>query len=226
MSFFETRCTLDYYTNKYWCSDAIQTYSKNLRPFFNRCWSNHWQLPDYTHTHTFNGPFSGTAQVSRYQKGKTNLDFTEARDSEWQWHQLAQSLGTPRLSGIQWTVQAVLIAELKHICLHDISTCGVLGDLNDNASHKSLHKSTDFIWSMSDFKMCSTFGKLWVKLGLQAGAPMHSVVWTGISVYNKYDSHLLPGGTVLAAHSLSASRQHWWCRHLSAAVALTLSMSR
>ena len=31
----------------------------------------------------FNGPFSGTTQVSRYQKGKTNLDFTEARDSEW-----------------------------------------------------------------------------------------------------------------------------------------------
>jgi len=26
--------------------------------------------------------------VIRYQKGKTNLDFTEARDSEWQWHQL------------------------------------------------------------------------------------------------------------------------------------------
>jgi len=26
--------------------------------------------------------------VSRYQKGKTNLVFTEARDSEWQWHQL------------------------------------------------------------------------------------------------------------------------------------------
>ena len=36
------------------------------------------------HTHPFNGPFCGTAQVSRYQKGKTNLDFTEARDSEWQ----------------------------------------------------------------------------------------------------------------------------------------------
>jgi len=26
--------------------------------------------------------------VSWYQKGKTNLDFTEARDSEWQWQQL------------------------------------------------------------------------------------------------------------------------------------------
>jgi len=26
--------------------------------------------------------------VSQYQKGKTNLDFTEATDSEWHWHQL------------------------------------------------------------------------------------------------------------------------------------------
>jgi len=39
-------------------------------------------LTQHTHTHPFNGPFSGTTQVSRYQKGKTNLDFTEARDSE------------------------------------------------------------------------------------------------------------------------------------------------
>ena len=38
----------------------------------------------HTHTHPFNGPFSGTTRVSRYQKGKTSLDFTEARDSEWQ----------------------------------------------------------------------------------------------------------------------------------------------
>jgi len=37
---------------------------------------------------TFNGHFSGTTRVSRYQIGKTSLDFTEARDSEWQWHQL------------------------------------------------------------------------------------------------------------------------------------------
>jgi len=41
-----------------------------------------------THTHPFNGPLSGTTQVSRYQKSKTNLDFTGARDREWQWHQL------------------------------------------------------------------------------------------------------------------------------------------
>ena len=41
-----------------------------------------------THTDQFNGPLSETAWVSRYQKGKTNLDSAEARDSEWQWHQL------------------------------------------------------------------------------------------------------------------------------------------
>jgi len=43
-----------------------------------------------TYTHMFNGPLFRTTRVSRYQKGKSNLDFTEARDSEWQWHQLGQ----------------------------------------------------------------------------------------------------------------------------------------
>ena len=51
-----------------------------------------WFQVSLSHTHTvthlFNGPLSGTAWVSRYQKGKTSLDFTEARDSEQQWHQL------------------------------------------------------------------------------------------------------------------------------------------
>jgi len=46
----------------------------------------------HTHTHTFTGPLSGTTQVSRYQTGKTNLDFTGGRDSEWQWHQLGHTL--------------------------------------------------------------------------------------------------------------------------------------
>jgi len=38
-------------------------------------------VPENTHTHAFNGPLSRTTWVSRYQKGKTNLDFTEARVS-------------------------------------------------------------------------------------------------------------------------------------------------
>ena len=36
----------------------------------------------HTHAQLFNGPFSGTTRVGRYQKGKTNLDLTEARDGE------------------------------------------------------------------------------------------------------------------------------------------------
>jgi len=50
--------------------------------------STHTHTHTHTHTQPFSGPLSGTTQVSRHQKGKTNLDFTEARDSEWQWHQL------------------------------------------------------------------------------------------------------------------------------------------
>jgi len=46
-----------------------------------------------TDTHPFNGPLSVTTRVSRYQKGKTNLDFTEATDSEWQCHQLGHMQG-------------------------------------------------------------------------------------------------------------------------------------
>ena len=53
-----------------------------------RWWNTHTHTHIHTHRHPFNGPLSGTTQVSRYQKGKTNLDFTEARDSGWQWHQL------------------------------------------------------------------------------------------------------------------------------------------
>ena len=44
----------------------------------------------HTHTQPFIGPLSGTTQVGWSQKGKTNLDFTEARDSEWQWQQLGR----------------------------------------------------------------------------------------------------------------------------------------
>jgi len=58
---------------------------------------NHSHLPrniqssislHHGYTHPFKGHFSRTTEVGRYQKGKTNLDFTKARDSEWQWHQL------------------------------------------------------------------------------------------------------------------------------------------
>ena len=51
---------------------VLQTLTNNSPDMYNMTMSVH-----YTDTHT-----------SQYQKGKTDLDFTEARDSEWQWHQL------------------------------------------------------------------------------------------------------------------------------------------
>jgi len=42
----------------------------------------------HRHTHPFNGRLPVTSRLSQYQKGKTDLDFTEARDSEWQWNLL------------------------------------------------------------------------------------------------------------------------------------------
>jgi len=37
---------------------------------------------------------SGITRVIRYQTGEINLDFTEARDSEWQRHQVGTLLQT------------------------------------------------------------------------------------------------------------------------------------
>jgi len=58
------------------CQTSISTKKTNFH--------THTYTHTHTHTHMFNGPFSGTTWVSWYQKGKTNPDFTEARDSEWQ----------------------------------------------------------------------------------------------------------------------------------------------
>jgi len=60
----------------------------HVRRFIRYYTHAHTHARTHARTHTFNGPFSGTTQVSRYEKGQTNLDFTGARDSEWQWHQL------------------------------------------------------------------------------------------------------------------------------------------
>jgi len=62
--------------------------------------------------------------VSRYQKGKTNLDFTEARESEWQWNplghmQVCTSLqtdnhaSTPPLSFLQARCPTISVKVLK-----------------------------------------------------------------------------------------------------------------
>ena len=74
----------------YWTSKSCCHYAKVRLHFaasYTTSWTKRFEY-SHTHTHPFNGPLSGTTRVSQYQKGKTNLDFTGARDSEWQWHEL------------------------------------------------------------------------------------------------------------------------------------------
>ena len=86
-------------------------YTRNISRTFSQP-SHKIKFNCYTHTHPFNGPLPGTTRVSRYQKDQTNLDFTRARDSEWQWnplghmqvctsHQTDNHASTPPLSFLQ-----------------------------------------------------------------------------------------------------------------------------
>ena len=72
-----------------WHQSAGTLWVSSVIPILILMWPN-THTRTGTHTYTFNGPVSGTTRASQYQKGKTNLNFTEARDSEWQWHQLGR----------------------------------------------------------------------------------------------------------------------------------------
>ena len=82
-----------------YCTDIDKMWNISKGPQSNSTENNWWTLlhcfcqvvPKHTHTQPFNGPLFGTTQVSRYQKGKTNLDFAEAR-------------GTVSGSGIRWAI--------------------------------------------------------------------------------------------------------------------------
>jgi len=70
--------------------NTAQLSSNSVSLSQNTMTTNGMMITTHTHTHIrlMASPLSGTTRVSWYQKGKTNLDFTETRDSEWQWHQL------------------------------------------------------------------------------------------------------------------------------------------
>jgi len=81
----------------YWRNESAYMYKQKCRLWFlsvvktnllqNQIKSR-WIAYSLWHAHT--RLTARTTRVSRYQKGKTNVDFTEARDSEWQWHQLGR----------------------------------------------------------------------------------------------------------------------------------------
>jgi len=96
----------------------------------------------HTHTHPFNGPFAGTTRVSRYQKGKPNLDFTEARDSEWQWRQLGH---TQVCTSIQTDIYTTHTHTHTHpfIYIHIYNTHNVI--MKTGIMHKNQLAETDLL---------------------------------------------------------------------------------
>ena len=86
----------------HWCDDASTSSPRPCavpwQQFTVTACTLRWAGCMNIHTYTcLTAFFSGTTQVSWYRKGKTNLDFTEARDSEWQRHQLGHTQVCPSL---------------------------------------------------------------------------------------------------------------------------------
>ena len=73
---------------------VLESFSLKNKKNINQTIINVTPLPLILLLHPFNGLFSRTTWVSRYQKGKTSLDLNEARDD-----------GVLGRSGISWTIR-------------------------------------------------------------------------------------------------------------------------
>jgi len=70
------------------CKQSHDNASISAASTAHSCTSNDIRSHTHARACVFNVPLSWTTRMSRYQKGKTNLDFTEARDCVWLWHLL------------------------------------------------------------------------------------------------------------------------------------------
>ena len=74
-------------THNHTTTPSLRFYRLDALPGAQQIVSKHWRLavvPSKIQT----GLMTLCPGLSQYQKGKTNVDFTLARDSDWQWHQL------------------------------------------------------------------------------------------------------------------------------------------
>jgi len=72
------------------CGHWLTVFKMYLHSWRLKCTGRPSVANTHTHTHPFNGPLSGTTRMSRYQKGKTNLDLLKQE--------------TVSGSGIRWTI--------------------------------------------------------------------------------------------------------------------------
>jgi len=80
--------------------------------------------------------------VSQYQKNKTNVDFTEARDSEWQWQQLGYMQVCTSLQTDNHDSTSPLSLQAGCLSCHPTNSVKVLKapiTNNNNSSHYSIY---------------------------------------------------------------------------------------
>jgi len=161
-----------------------------------------------THTHPFNGPLSGTTQLSQHQKGKTNLDFTGARDSEWQWHQLGHMQVCTTLQTDNRASTSLLSFYRAMLCIRGtshgpVSVCVRLSVTSRSSTKTAKHRITqttphdtpkDSSFLMP--KMCAQFDRGHPLQGrrMQVGWVRIGDFWliTGFISKTVQDRHILP----------------------------------
>ena len=128
----------------------------------------------HTHTHLFNGPFSGTTQVSQHQKGKTNLDLTEGRDSEWQCHQL----GHMHLSGgvLAWLS---VWSEMQTCIWHQLDHMKTICTLLPTDNHLITQIFTGWMLFLMPNQQCQS-----TEAQLQLSGHMWSMIRTYMCMYD------------------------------------------
>ena len=99
--------------------------------------SKHWR-----HTHPFNSPLSRTTWVSWYQKSKINLDFTEARDSAWQWHQMGLMQVCTSLQTDNHASTPPLSFYCVMLCIHSTSHGPVSVRMSQRSTKTAKHRMT------------------------------------------------------------------------------------
>jgi len=84
--------------------------------------------------------------VSWYQKGKIKLDFTEARDSDWQWHQLGHMQICTSLLFVDCYMTLIQTLMIKIFVIGNLNFCASTLLVGRQEGHLACKKLTVGCW--------------------------------------------------------------------------------
>jgi len=114
--------------------------------------------------------------VSRYQKGKTSLNFTEVRDSDWQWHQQGHMQVCTLLQTDNHTRTPPLLCFLQAGCPSCCPTNSIkaLEAINTNSKYKRNKNYSENLHICQKFVMPSANNSYISKIAI-TNAQMHTL---------------------------------------------------